>query len=242
MSAVQKIEPRQEITPARSVTPMEMLAQAIDKGASLDIVDKFMDMAERWEKNNQRKAFSAAISAAKSEIPIVGKNANGHNNKKFADFANIARTVDPILTRYGLGYRFRTKQDDKLIHVTCVLFHKDGHEEENSLAGPADASGSKNAIQAIGSTQTYLMRYTLTQALGIATSEDDDGRSAGNSKAIGAAEAANIRDIITALGDERVEPRLLTWLKVESIDAIPATRYDEAIERLKLVPPKGKQS
>jgi hypothetical protein len=73
MSAVQKIEPRQEMAPARSVTPMEMLAQAIDKGASLDIVDKFMDMAERWEKNNQRKAFSAAISAAKSEIPIVAR-------------------------------------------------------------------------------------------------------------------------------------------------------------------------
>lgn len=229
MSAVAKIEQHQSAV--APVTPMEMLAQAIDKGAPLEVVDKFMDMAERWEKNTQRKAFSSAISAAKAEIPVVVKNATGHNNKKFADFANIARTVDPILTRHGLGYRFRTKQDEKLIHVTCILFHKDGHEEENSLAGPADASGSKNAIQAIGSTQTYLMRYTLTQALGIATSEDDDGRASGNGGTISADQAATLRKEIETkiIG---TEARLLTWARVENIEDIPAAKYDDALANL----------
>ena len=238
MSAVQKAEPFVPTIPAPhpvAATPMEMLAAAIDKGASLEVVDKFMDMAERWEKNNQRKAFSGAISAAKAEIPIIGKNATGHNNKKFADFANIARTVDPILTRHGLGYRFRTKQDDKLIHVTCVLFHKDGHEEENSLAGPADVSGNKNAIQAIGSTQTYLMRYTLTQALGIATAEDDDGKAAGAGEKITDDEAQAIDDMIAAAGGEAVRARLLKWARVDRVSDIPSNMYDQAVENLKKV-------
>src|SRR5690606_5500273 len=45
-----------------------------------------------------------------------------------------------------------------------------------------DSSGSKNAIQAIGSTLTYLQRYTLIQALGLAASDDDDGQTHGKTE------------------------------------------------------------
>ena len=46
-----------------------------------------------------------------------------------------------------------------------------------SLSAPPDSSGSKNSIQAIASTLTYLQRYTLLSITGLAASEaDDDGR------------------------------------------------------------------
>jgi hypothetical protein len=47
MSAVQKIEPRQEIASAQPVTPMEMLASAIDKGMSIETIDRLVALAER---------------------------------------------------------------------------------------------------------------------------------------------------------------------------------------------------
>ena len=110
------------------------------------------------------------------------------------------------MAAHGLSYRFRTIQDGA-IKVTCILSHKSGHSEENTLSGPADASGSKNAIQAIGSTLTYLQRYTLTQALGLAASDDDDGRSAEALQVSGAAEAAingiNQCETLKALQDWR---------------------------------------
>ena len=90
----------------------------------------------------------------------------------------LPQMVDPIITSHGLSYRFRTQQNDK-INVTCILSHKAGHYEETTLSGPADATGSKNAIQAIGSTLTYLQRYSLVQALGLAAANDDDGKSSG---------------------------------------------------------------
>lgn len=44
------------------------------------------------------------------------------------------------------------------------------------MRAPSDLSGNKNAIQAIGSTTTYLMRYTLIAAFGLTTAdEDNDG-------------------------------------------------------------------
>jgi hypothetical protein len=162
---------------AHPVTPMEMLNTALTRGADVTVLEKLMGLQERWEANQARKAFDAAIAAAKGEIGPIVRNATGHNEKRYADFAAIARTVDPVLTKYGLTYRFRTEQTDR-INVTCILSHKDGHSETTTLAGPPDGSGSKNAIQAIGSTLTYLQRYSLVQMLGLASSNDDDGRAA----------------------------------------------------------------
>lgn len=175
MSAIATIEPAAVPAP---MTPMEMLDRAVSNGASIETLEKLMGLQERWEKNSARKAFDTAIAEAKASIPVIAKKSTGHNNKKFADFAAIARIVDPVLSRHGLSYRFRTSQSEGLISVTCVLSHRDGHSEETTLCGPADASGSKNAIQAIGSTLTYLQRYSLTQALGLAASEDTDAATA----------------------------------------------------------------
>lgn len=176
MSAVQKIEPISAPVQV-TLTPMDMLAQAVERGMPVETIDKLMALADRWQTNQARMAFDAAVAAAKAEIPVIAKNRTGHNNKRYADLSAIAATVDPILGRHGLGYRFRTVQDEKTIRITCVLFHKDGHAEENTLCGPSDTTGNKNAIQAIGSTSTYLMRYSLVQALGLAAAEDadDDG-------------------------------------------------------------------
>jgi hypothetical protein len=175
------VVPMVEATP--TTTPMTMLEKAVSSGASLEMVEKLMALQERWEANQARKAFDEAIAAAKAEIKPVVRNATGHNSKKYADFSAIANAVDPIISKHGLSYRFRTNQTDR-IAVTCVLSHKAGHYEETTLAGPADASGSKNAIQAIGSTLTYLQRYSLVQALGLAASNDDDGNAGGQRESI----------------------------------------------------------
>ena len=49
--------------------------------------------------------------------------------------------------------------------MTCVVSHRLGHSEENTLTAGRDESGNKNNIQAVGSTITYLQRYTLKAAL-----------------------------------------------------------------------------
>src|SRR6185312_8762594 len=103
--------------------------------------EKLMGLQERWEANQARKSFDEAMAAAKAEIPAIARNRSGHNSKKYADFAAIAAVVDPILSRHGLSYRFRSAQDER-INVTCVLSHKAGHSEETTLAAPADTTGN----------------------------------------------------------------------------------------------------
>src|SRR6185295_16714658 len=108
------------------------------------------------------------------------KNGGSRTNYKYEGFSDIAEHVDPILAKYGLSYRHRPKQDAKVLTITCILAHRDGHSEETSLFASNDESGNKNSIQSVGSTATYLQRYTLKLALGLAAAKDDDGRKAGS--------------------------------------------------------------
>jgi hypothetical protein len=222
MNAIEKIE-RNEPAALSPVTPMSLLQSAV-AGGNLDLAEKLMSLQDRWEATQARKAFDEAVSAAKAEIPPITRNATGHNSKRYADFAAIAKVVDPIIGKHGLSYRFRTTQNGS-IAVTCILSHKAGHSEETTLCGPADKTGNKNDIQAIGSTLTYLQRYSLVQMLGLAAAGDDDGRAGGNVATITQAQADNLGDLIESKGADR--KAFLKWAKVERMEDIPADQLED---------------
>lgn len=207
------------------ITPMAMLQTAVERGADIATIERLAALAERFEAQQARRAFDEAISAAKAEIPVIFKSAKGHNDKAYADFAAIARTVDPIISKHGLSYRFRTAQTDR-INVTCVVSHRDGHSEETTLGGPADTSGSKNAIQSIGSTLTYLQRYSLVQALGLAASSDDDGRAVSSDDTIGDDGAEALLAKLQAVGGNLAN--FLKRYRVESLSNLPVRMLERA--------------
>lgn len=188
---LQSNERRELSTEATAVvTPMTMIDRALVSGASPETLEKLLALQERWEANQGRKAFDEAMAAAKAEIPIIRKNrtvdftsSKGRTHYKHEDLAEIADTVVPILSKFGLSYRFRTSAEpNQPIMVTCVVTHRQGYYEETTLSGPRDDSGNKNAIQQVGSTLTYLQRMTLKAALGLAAAEDDDGRKSDDPK------------------------------------------------------------
>jgi hypothetical protein len=212
-----------------ALTPMDMLSHAVERGADLDMIEKLMNLQERWEASQARKAFDEAISAAKADIPPIERTGKGHNDKRYATFAAIAKVVDPIISQHGLSYRFRTTQGDR-ISVTCILSHKSGHFEETTLSGPPDASGSKNAIQAIGSTLTYLQRYSLVQMLGLAAADDDDGKATHGGATITEDQAADLVALADDVGADRA--KFCKYFKVESFSALPASRFQAAVDAL----------
>lgn len=179
-------QPRREViaAPSTAVTPMDMIDRALVAGADPSTLEKLLALQERWEANQGRKAFDEAMASAKAEIPTIRKNrtvdftsSKGRTHYRHEDLAEIAATVNPILSKYGLSYRFRTSAEpNQPIVVTCIVTHRLGYYEETTLSGPRDDSGNKNAIQQVGSTLTYLQRMTLKAALGLAASEDDDGQ------------------------------------------------------------------
>lgn len=165
-------------------TPTSILQMAVQQGANVDTLAKLLELQERFEANEARKAFEVAFAAFKQEAPKLEKSklvAFKEVKYKYTPLDEIANTLGPVLARHGLSYNWRQQSDKESISVTCILRHTQGHSIENNLNASPDNSGSKNSIQAIGSAVTYLRRYTLLGVLGMATSDDDnDGMTMNN--------------------------------------------------------------
>lgn len=170
---------------ALTATPIELLRIAVSQRADLDQLTKLMDLQERWEASEARKAFHAAMKKFKSNPPRIVKNqrvhfetSKGANDYKHATLDQVCNAIIGTLSDCGISHRWKVDQAEReWIKVTCILTHEAGHSEETTLMGAPDQTGSKNSIQAVGSTVTYLQRYTLLAATGLATeNSDDDGR------------------------------------------------------------------
>lgn len=182
-SNLQTIEP--ERLP-QAITPSGLLQLAVQQGADLDRLERLMNLQERWEANEARKAYVAAMAAFKQNPPKIFKDRHvrfesqkGVTEYDHATLGNVVETVVGALAQHGISHRWSLQQiDGGMIRVTCILTHALGHSEETSLQGSPDQSGGKNNIQAVGSTVSYLERYTLLAACGVATYDigDDDGR------------------------------------------------------------------
>jgi len=223
---------------------MSMIRQAVAAGQPLDVIRELKDMAKELAADEARRAFDEALAAAKAEIPVIRKNRkvgfehkdkSGETNYSHEDLGEIARTVDPILSKFGLSYRYRSQQGNGGVTVTCILSHRGGHFEETQLSAAPDNSGKKNAIQQTGSAITYLQRYTLKLALGLAASSDDDGQSSETVETITDEQAINLNDLIDTVVERIGAKRpgyvetFLKFMKVERIEDIPASQYQKAI-------------
>lgn len=164
---------KQETNVTPMATPAMLLQTAVEKGAELDKLEKLMDLQDRWNADQAKNAFNEALANFQSELGPIIKTRQAHNSK-YADIDDIAQAIRPVLEANGLSYQFKQSQDGAALTVTCVLRHRLGHSEENTLSAPYDNSGGKNAIQSIASTVTYLRRYTLTGVAGITTGNDDN--------------------------------------------------------------------
>jgi hypothetical protein len=142
----------------------------------------------------------------------------------------------PILGRHGFSIRHRISQANGKITVTGILSHRDGHSEEAELELPTDKTGSKNDVQAIGSSVQYGQRYTTKALLNIrsrAQSDrriDDDGAAAGGHGAIDAAQLEQIQMLIVETASDI--GRFCQFLGVAKLADIPAAKFKTAIGKL----------
>lgn len=165
---------------------------AIEQKATAEQLALMLDTQLRWEANEARKAFIDALQLFRATPPEINKtktvmyaNKDGSQTKyKHAELDKIVVVIGKALLKVGITHSWRTDEHDGRVVVTCVFRHRQGHcEDMAKLSGPADTSGGKNSIQAIGSTTYYLERYTLLAACGLAPQDcDTDGVSNVNPK------------------------------------------------------------
>lgn len=232
---------KKDVLVIKNLTPMEIIQQAVAKGEDLEQVEKAMDIHFKWEANEAKKAFHKAMSEFKSNPIKIGKDKLVKYKDVRYSHASLANIVDVItkeLSKHELSAAWKTTQDDK-IKVTCVITHSMGHSEETSLFADPDDTGSKNSIQAIGSTISYLQRYTLLAILGLATHDQDGGESgpAPDDELIDKGKLKILRDLLVETKAD--EATFLSYLEIEKLEDLPKSGFAKA--KIALIAKKGKK-
>ena len=163
---------------------------ARDPAVDIEKMERLMAMAERMAERQAKADYNAALAEMQPNLPIVERrgmisvpakdNKTGHDTP-YALWEDVNEAIRPMLAEHGFALSFRVGKDSDRVVVTGVLSHRGGHSEETTLSLPMDTTGSKNNVQAIGSSVSYGKRYTAGALLNLTSrGEDDDGQSGGD--------------------------------------------------------------
>ena len=167
------------------VPQSDLASQIVSLAANKDLdvakLQALIEMQERMLRSQAEAAFNEAFAIMQGEIPTVAARKKG-DKWKYAPLEDIVEIVRPILKDHGFALSHRTEWPEKgVLKVVGILSHRLGHSRQSEFVSGADPSGSKNAIQGLGSANQYGRRYTTNDLLGIATREDDDGAATSRS-------------------------------------------------------------
>ncbi len=196
---------------------------ARDPAVDIEKMERLFLMHERMTAARAKADYLNAFSALQAELPAAARKGKGHNDKAYARFEDVTAAYKDKLSAHGFSLSFRIDNADK-VRVTGVLGHRGGHSEETSITLPADASGSKNAVQAFGSSVSYGKRYVALTLLGIATQDDDDAKTAA-----GVVTDEQAAELMKLIGEAKADiSKVLEWHKIESLSDMPARDFEKA--------------
>lgn len=226
-------------------TPMELINLCVERGQGLDQLSKLMELHQDYERYEAEKAFFKAMAGFQADPPEVFKNKSVAFGKTKYEHATLDHVVDEIRAKmksHGLTFIWDLDDlDNGTIRCTCVIRHELGHATRVAMSAPPDTSGQKNTVQSRASTVTYLQRYTLLAATGVAPKDqvpDMDGKPLDAPKTMDEADAKTTEDFFKKLR-ARLKKLKLTELnfciamQVDSrnLEDLPRTKWDAALKR-----------
>jgi len=215
---------------------------ARDPNTDVDKMERLFALQERVIERQAKAAFTQAKIEMRPHLPAIDQRGriiirDRTNPDKiiqetaFSRFEDIHAAVEPVLIEYGFDLKFKngTAPDGK-VRVTTILSHIGGHEEDTYFDLPHDSSGSKNAVQAIGSSTSYAKRYGTIAILNLRVAgEDDDGKKGGANTLTDDQEAT----ILALIEDVRADKKkFLNFFGVARIEDIPSADFSKAVALL----------
>lgn len=237
MSEPARIEPTRvtgEVVQVGAASLMDVIGRAAaDPNTDVDKLERLLGMYERITAQGAKAAYTAALAQLQPRLPVIDEK--GKTDKTtYAKWEDINDAIRPLLHDHGFALTFRVARRDATVAVTGVLSHSDGHSEETTLELPVDTSGSKNAVQAVGSSVSYGKRYTAIALLNITSrvggDRDDDGRRADPNFYVSQDQRDELQALMEEVGADR--QGFFRYMGVTSLTDIPAKQYQKALQAL----------
>lgn len=207
-------ERRSSVAAARPQADTSLLAvisrAAADPSCDIDKMERLMAMHERMQARDAEAEFNASMAAMQSDIPSIAERGaitvNNQVRSNYATFEDINDVIKPIMQAHGFAITFKVENVHGGMNVTGILMHRAGHRESTSMFIPLDTSGSKNAVQAVGSSTSYGKRYVMSALLNLTTrGEDDDGHAAVPTTTVTAIQARQLQTLLDKCSEKAKE-------------------------------------
>lgn len=249
MNAVTQLQPIGPTSPvpvpvSETAAIVSMIERAArDPSVDIDKMERLLQMQERIMARQSKAAYDAALAEMQPKLPVIGrrgrieiraKDAKGERtgavqqSTGYALWEDINEGIRPVLAEHGFALSFRVGlAEDGKITVTGILSHREGHREETTITLMHDSSGSKNAVQAVGSSTSYGKRYTASALLNLTSrGDDDDGKAACDAATITVDQADELAKLLTDTKSNVV--LFLKAIKLESLTEIRADKFEAA--------------
>ena len=168
------------VTIIPEAAPLAMLNGLDLNNLNTDALEQIMDLQERYDDRNAKKAFYAALANFQAEMPHVHKTRKGPGYT-YAALDDIMKVAGPILQKNGLSVSFPQTTTDHETNIICRVMHRDGHFEETPYSTEKsppiktrDGRNVTNLEQAGASSNSFAKRYCLCNALNIIVTDEDD--------------------------------------------------------------------
>lgn len=165
-----------------------LIAAAKDPAIDAAKTEAMANLAIKLQDRERETEFNRDLAAALVAMPritkqgriiIPGKDGRpAREQGRYAKFEDIDAVIRPLLAEHNLAIRFELGSDGPLTTARPIIIHRNGHVDKgDALKVPRESSGSKNDVQAVGSSASYAKRYAMCAALNIVMEgEDTDGR------------------------------------------------------------------
>lgn len=214
------------------------------KEIPIDTVRELVELQERIEDREARRAFYESFTNVQSEIrPVVKQGFNSHTRSNYAKLEDVQRMLEPIISRHGFSQSVSTEDSPHDGHTRYVLLvrHNLGHSERHTMDAPVDDVGTggkttKTRIHGMGSSYKYSKRYLICNVWDIPLVDegDDDGNAAGgvgpSAEKISDGECHVLDDLLLETKADR--DKFLSFFGIKSIGELPINRYKEAVNML----------
>lgn len=235
-----EIVSKPETQPDYSVNAL--ISQAI--GANLDVekMERLFALREKVKAEQAKEAYVSALSKFQGECPIIEKtkkvlNKDGRSVRyQYAPIDAIAEQIKKPLVGNGLSYRWDVENNAGLIKATAIITHELGHSESSSFEVPVDTEGYMTTPQKYASALTFAKRYSLCNALGISTGEEDTDATDVGKEGEAKSEKSKIVFLLRALGHQpKTQEEYKEVVKKATQLDLEEKNYGEIIARLTLL-------
>lgn len=247
--AITRHEPREQQLVAAAggdVTAGQMIMFAIERGASIETMEKLVALKERIEDRDASKAFAQAMADFQAECPLIRKTSKakiptaggGSYSYTYAELDEIVATIAPYVKKHGFAYTWDTRvEKDGMMSVTIKIRHTAGHSETSSFTLPTDTKSAMSSQQKMAAAGTFAKRQTLIAGFGLTTTDEDtDAVERVDPTPITDDQLTILEDLLKEKNVNR--QKLIEHFEAESLAKLPATSYAEALRILQSAKPR----